>query len=273
MAIKAYYGDKNNVAREIKKGYRGVNGVAREITKGYRGVNGVARQCFKSGTPISEVTVGDTVYMNVNGVSTEFIVVHKGYPDGTGYHGFDHGEGAYDVSCEGVWLLMKDIYEIREWNTRENDYENSTINTYLNGEFFGLFDSGIRPIIKSVKIPYYKGLGQDIDPKAGSDGLSVKIFLLSRDEIGTSILDFFHDAFNSNGGSTENLYASRVAYYNGTAAEWYLRTPSTLGATAVDFVRTDGTAGHLAAANKRGIRPALILPSDALIDDAFNVIA
>lgn len=41
---------------------------------------------------ISTLNVGDSVFFNVGGVNTEYIIVHKGNPDAT----------VYDASCDGV---------------------------------------------------------------------------------------------------------------------------------------------------------------------------
>ena len=48
---------------------------------------------------ISTLAVGSSVYLNVGGVRKEFLVVHQGKPS-----------SLYDSSCNGTWLLMKDIY-------------------------------------------------------------------------------------------------------------------------------------------------------------------
>lgn len=48
--------------------------------------------------PISALAVGSSVFCNVNGVKTEFVVVHQGKPS-----------DMYDDSCNGAWLLMKDV--------------------------------------------------------------------------------------------------------------------------------------------------------------------
>ena len=75
-----------------------------------------------SGTPIGNVDVGDIVQLRENLVPVDYIVVHQGLPS-----------SMYDASCDGTWLLRKDIAENREWNdTNVNDYENSTINSYLS---------------------------------------------------------------------------------------------------------------------------------------------
>ena len=122
---------------------------------------------------ISTLAVGSSVYLNVGGVRKEFLVVHQGLPS-----------SMYDASCNGTWLLMKDIYENRKWHSSNvNKYETSDINTYLNGPFFNLFDSNIKDAIKQVKLPYRKGGGSGGTTQQGANGLPCKIFLLSAPEV------------------------------------------------------------------------------------------
>ena len=91
---------------------------------------------------LSTKAVGSTVKLKVNGTAKEFIVVHQGKPS-----------SLYDDSCNGTWLLMKDIYENRVWQSGNiNKYESSDIHTYLNNTFLNLFESNIRDAIKQVKI-------------------------------------------------------------------------------------------------------------------------
>ena len=92
---------------------------------------------------IGTLAVGSSVYLNVGGVRTEFLVVHQGLPS-----------SMYDASCNGTWLLMKDICEERVWHSSNvNKYESSTIHTYLNGTFLNLFDSDVKNAVKQVKLP------------------------------------------------------------------------------------------------------------------------
>jgi hypothetical protein len=64
---------------------------------------------------IGTLAVGSSLYLNVGGVRKEFLVVHQGLPS-----------SIYDDSCNGTWLLMKDIYENRVWQSRSiNKYESS----------------------------------------------------------------------------------------------------------------------------------------------------
>ena len=92
---------------------------------------------------LSTKPVGSTVQLKVDGTAKNFIVVHQGSPG-----------SMYDASCNGTWLLMEDIYENRQWHSSDvNDYENSTIHAYLNGEFLGKFDQNIQKAIVQVKLP------------------------------------------------------------------------------------------------------------------------
>ena len=101
--------------------------------------------------------VGSTVKIKVNGTVKDFIIVHQGKPS-----------SVYDDSCNGTWLLMKDIYEKRQWNrSGTSDYANSTIHSYLNGTFLGLFESNIKNAIKQAKLPYRIGSGTSTTVASG----------------------------------------------------------------------------------------------------------
>ena len=217
---------------------------------------------------IGTLAVGSSVYLNVGGVRKEFLVVHQGLPS-----------SLYDASCDGTWLLMKDCYENRQWNSSDsNVYETSTVNTYLNGPFLSLFDSNIQGIIKQVKIPYRKNGGPGGTDQSGANGLSVKIFPLSGYEIGwtTDIdpylpVDGVKLAYFESGTST-SAQNKRIAYLNGSAVDWWLRSMNGYSATSVWFVDSSGGFGTRGVSTSLGIRPALILPSTTLVDDSGNVV-
>lgn len=210
--------------------------------------------------------VGSIVKIKVNGASKDFIVVHQGKPS-----------SVYDDSCAGTWLLMQDIYESRQWDSSNtNDYANSTIHSYLNGVFLGLFESNIRNAIKQVKIPYRKGHGTSKTVTSGSNGLSAKIFLLSTTETSFSYsymprgegaeLAYFKGCADSDSDS------KRVAYLNGSATGWWLRSPGcNITSNRALAVGSAGTSGDTNCSNSRGIRPALILPSSLLVSDDGTV--
>lgn len=210
--------------------------------------------------------VGSIVKIKVNGTSKDFIVVHQGKPS-----------SVYDDSCNGTWLLMKDIYENRAWHSSNtNDYANSTIHSYLNSTFLNLFESNIKNAIKQVKIPYRKGHGTSTTVTSGSNGLSAKIFLLSTTE--TS----FSYSYMPRGEGAELAYfkgcadngsdSKRVAYLNGSATGWWLRSPGcNVTSNRALVVGSAGTSGDTNCSSSRGIRPALILPSTLLVSDDGTV--
>lgn len=212
---------------------------------------------------LSTKAVGSTVKLKVNGTAKEFIVVHQGKPS-----------SLYDNSCDGTWLLMKDIYENRQWHSSNvNNLENSTIHSYLNGTFLNLFESNIRDAIKQVKLPYRKNGGSGGSDQSGANGLLCKIFLLSGYEIGFTTSD--NPYFPVDGaklsyfeaGTGSSALNKRIAHLNGSAADWWLRSPYTFNAGDVWNVLTNGGDSYYKASySYYGIRPAVILPGNALFD-------
>lgn len=216
---------------------------------------------------LSTKAVGSTVKLKVDGALKEFLVVHQGKPS-----------SIYDDSCNGTWLLMKDCYVSRAWHSSNvNKYESSDINTYLNNTFLKLLDSNIQDAIKQVKIPYRQNGGSGGTDRNGANGLSTKIFLLSGYEVGftTSDNSYFPvdgaklSYFESGTGSS--ALNKRIAYLNGSAANWWLRSPYTNYTSYVWDVRSSGNYSNDNASYSSGIRPALVLPSTLLVSDDGTV--
>ena len=219
---------------------------------------------------LSTKAVGSTVKLKVNGSYKDFIVVHQGKPSSN-----------YDDSCNGTWLLMKDCYENRQWHSSNvNDYANSTIHSYLNSTFLNLFDADIRNAIKQVKLPYRAGSGYGTSVTSGASGLSAKIFLLSSTETGFShsympsgeggVLSYFNGCAANSGDS------KRIAYLNGSAVYWWLRSPycySGSGATYALLVYSNGNWSGSVCSNSYAVRPALVLSSSLLVSDDGTVTA
>lgn len=215
---------------------------------------------------LSSKAIGSTIKLKVNGSARNFIVVHQGKPS-----------SVYDDSCNGTWLLMQDIYENRAWHSSNtNDYANSTIHSYLNSTFLNLFESNIKNAIKQVKLPYRKGSGTSTNVTSGSNGLSAKIFLLSATET-----SFNFSSYMPSGEGAELAYfkgcadnssdSKRVAYLNGSAASWWLRSPYCNFSYYALCVNSDGDWRDGSCSNSYGIRPALILPSTLLVSDDGTV--
>ena len=200
--------------------------------------------------------VGSTVKIKVNGTVKDFIIVHQGKPS-----------SVYDDSCNGTWLLMKDIYTTRNWDDSNCDYLNSDMTAYLNGTFISLIDADIRNAIKQVKIPYINYSNDNV--MSGSNGLSCKVFLLSGTEVGFSGVSYM--ATEGAKLSYFDSASKRVAYNGSSAAVWWLRSPSSNGYVSVWGVYTDGSDRSLWCYDNYGARPAFVLPSSLVVSDDGTV--
>ena len=212
---------------------------------------------------LSTKAVGSKVQLKLDGVMRNFIVVHQGKPS-----------NIYDDSCNGTWLLLEDIYETRQWHSSNvNNLENSTIHSYLNSTFLAKFDANIQAQIKQVKIPYRQNGGSGGTDRSGANGLSCKIFLLSGIEVGFGGASYVPNdgaklAYFNAGTGTDT---KRVAYLNGSATDWWLRSPSANNTSSVWYVYSGGRYNHNIASNTYGVRPALVLPSSLLVPDDGSV--
>lgn len=225
-------------------------------------VAGAGRMTVPSaGILASNLAVGTVVKLMEGNSAIEYIVVNQGIPSNS---------NLYDASCDGTWLLRKDIYALQYWDytvTDEynNDYENSEIHVYLNETFLGLFNENTRTIIKQVKIPYKGGTGSSsTSVQSGANGLPSKVFLLSIREVG------LFDVHSPVDGAEIPYFSSdsyRIAYLNSTAREWWLRSANTSDEVNVWAVYRNGSKQDAnATSNYCGVRPALILPSTAKFD-------
>lgn len=200
---------------------------------------------------LSTKAVGSIVKIKVNGAAKDFIIVHQGLPS-----------SAYDASCNGVWVVMKDIYTTSTFGNN-NSYKDSSIHSYLNSTFYNLIDSQIRAVIKQVKIPYTNSGVQ-----SGANGLSTKVFLLSGTEVGFSGVSYM----NTEGAKLSyfDSASKRVAYNGSSAAVWWLRSPYT-NYGHVWNVRSDGSYDSWYYSNTCGVRPAFVLPSSLVVSDDGTV--
>ena len=225
-------------------------------------VGGCRAKAPSAGVLASSLAVGSTVKLMEGGTAVEYLVVNQGIPSNS---------SLYDASCDGTWLLRKDIHSERQWNTSDaNIYETSTINTWLNGDFFNSLGTTEQAVVKQVKIPYRRG-GSGGSDQSGANGLSCKVFLLGGYEVGWTTSN--NQYFPHDGAKLDYFTASsdgdskRIAKLNGSATGWWLRSPYTGDTGIVCFVGGNGSYYFGNASISRGIRPAVILPSNALFDE------
>ena len=215
---------------------------------------------------LSTKAVGSIVKLKVDGTLRDFIVVHQGKPS-----------SLYDASCDGTWLLLKDCLEQKRWHSANtNDYKNSEIHSYLNNTWLNKLDANIRAQVKQVKLPYVNGTANSA-VASGASGLACKIFLLSGYEVGFTQSD--NSYFPVDGarlayfenGTGQSALNKRIANYNGSATDWWLRSPFTNFTNGAWGVYTDGSCYVGNCTGTYGIRPALVLPSSLLVSDDGSV--
>ena len=194
----------------------------------------------------------------------DFIVVQHGNPDSY----------FYDSSCDGTWLLMKDIIENAYWasgSSATNEYANSNVHNYINTTFLSYFDQSIQSIIKQVKLPYVQGSSSQ-SVKFSTNGLSTKVFLLSAKEAGLSNTSYLLDdglALDYFSGSASS---GRIAYKNGVASAWWTRSPRKSNTTQAIAVNASGNLTNQSGSNTSyGLRPAIIIPSGADVSDGVVI--
>ncbi len=261
MAHKTLVG---GTAYEISGGKALVDGTAYSIKNGKTLVDGTGYEIGFGGT-VGDLAVGSAVFVGGH----EFIVVHQGLPG-----------AMYDSSCNGTWLLKKTPYDYVYGSTTWSVAYGDGLHTELSN-FFNTLDTTIQGIIKKVRIPYT--FGNNWTLYEGSSGLYSDAFALSCIEVGFS----GDDLDIGFGREQANREGAVLDYFNGcddsarilkndsgnNHRAWWLRSPVTSGNTTAWCVSTSGTAKTDKRTNSNYIRPAIILPSDAEIDENLNVIA
>lgn len=208
---------------------------------------------------LSQITTQDAkngkiIMLPYQGKMVPHIVVHVGNPD----------PSMYDASCNGVWLLRKDIVENGPWNsTNVNTLYGSTIMTAMQ-KYVADYDSSVQAAIKTVKIPYCIGNG-DWTVRSGSNGLECKVFPLSECEVGGSDsnvpidgakLDYF-----LTGGNEPSANAKRIFEYEGSPSRLLLRNIYKINTYFCGTCGETGVLGQWFCRDSAGYLPCFILPT------------
>lgn len=220
---------------------------------------------------LGNVAVGTVLKLNENGSTQNYIVVHQGKPS-----------SMYDNSCNGTWLLRQNIYSNHYWSKDGSNFFNAWnnhINEYLATTCLNLFDEAIQSVIKTVKIPFFQG-GRGSTVYSGANGYECQLFLLGGYEVGwttnTDARYFPVDGaklsyFESGTGTSANN--KRIAELNGDASYWWLRSPSVNSSTSAIHVISSGNWNISTVDAPYGVRPAMVMPTDLIVDDSGNITA
>ena len=200
---------------------------------------------------LSDYAEGDVVLIPENGVPVEFYVAKHDYESSL------NGTGR-------TLLVRKDCHSQMKLNTDgKHNFVDSTIDTWLNGEYANTLSELIRNGISSTTINYTAGIG--ISTSVAT--ISRPVFLLSLAEYGLST-----SYANSEGEALPIADILKVANLGGTATRHWTRTPQYAGPYNVCIITQIGTVGVENGSSTYGVRPAFTLPATTAFSMRTNVI-
>ena len=216
------------------------------------------------GPTLGDIAVGSAIQLSENGELVAYLVVHQGLPS-----------SIYDESCNGTWLMRKTLSYVSGWISDNSYYtyeqDETIIKPYMEN-LISIFTSGTQEIIKQVKIPYVNGTGTSGSVASGTNGLSTKVFLLGGHEVG--LTSSVNKNFPVDGatlsyfiiGDTTSAREKRISKLNGSATNWWLRTCFKMDDQQSWCINQEGSANTGSCPYTYGIRPSVIIPSNALFD-------
>lgn len=267
-------------AYEIKSGSVLVGGTGYSIKKGRTLVGGTGYEVLVPGAQksLESLAIGTSIYMNVNGARTEFIIVHKGMPSA---NYADVYSGA-----DGVWVLMKDCYKKSSFGSSNSVYPGSlagvlSSTSKVYSSLYQGLDSGVQSLIKPISLPISRYMSNTSDDSYSyswyiSTLTNNTVFILSSKELGIyggtntyipdegGALDYFKNASD----------AKRIAYLNGAAVNYWTRSPREEGNDIYNdhYITTTGSRSYAAYSQSYGVRPAFVLPYKALVDSNYDIV-
>lgn len=203
---------------------------------------------------MGQLSVGQEVKINENGGLKSYIVVQQGRPS-----------ASYDDSCDGTWLMRKDLLEeSMAWsNTADGTYSNSLVHEYLNSTFIETLPDFIKQSIVNAKIPFISKYSGGWQVNSGANGLNVKAFVLSYKELG------WYQPYGENDGDPIDYFPidsdpeSKIAYSGGSSKIWWTRSPRGYDdGNNILCVSATGYEDYKSYSSALSVRPVIILPSD-----------
>lgn len=200
-------------------------------------------------TTLAELAEGSIIRLAEGDSLARFIVAKHDYESGL------NGTGR-------TLVVRKDCYSSLQWGPFNNAYASSKIDGWLNGDYKALLDTKIQSAIGTTKFRYTPGNG---NTTIGT--LKRSIFLLSLYELGIT-----DGSANKEGHTLGIAKDLRIAYINGSAVDWWTRSPYKNNSTNVFYIQRDGTAPTNASSYTFGSRPAFTLPSTIDVNELWIII-
>ena len=199
---------------------------------------------------ISKLEEGTIIKIKENGVLQDYYLAQHNYQPTL------NGSGR-------VLFARKEGYGYHVWNSSANStYANSTIDTFLNGDFKTLFDADVREAMGETSIPNAVGYGN-----SSVTTLQKSVFLLSVTELGKS-----HSKASVEGEAVPIADMLDILNVGGEATAQWTRTPYNGGTGDVWWISSVGTLTNYAVATgSYGIRPCFTLPNTATVLPEANL--
>jgi hypothetical protein len=247
MAHKALIG---GTAYSITGGRTLIGGTGYGISKGRALIGGTGYDIsFATSSPLSDFTPGSIVKLNESGSPVEFYVAKHDYESGL------NGTGR-------TLLVRKECYDTRIFDSSDNAYANSSLDSWLCNTYLKLLDADIQAAIGTTKFYYTIG-----NYNTALTTLLRAIFTLSLTELGKTT------TYTNVEGTALPIASTLVpAYLNGSAAAQWTRTPHLNIGYYVLCVTGNSNLETRFCGASCGSRPCFTLPGTTLVDADNNVI-
>lgn len=199
-------------------------------------------------TKLANKAVGSIIKLKESGTLVEFYVAKHDYENGL------NGNGR-------TLIVRKDCYDMRAFNSSNNAYANSSLDSWLCNTYLKLLDADIQAAIGTTKFYYTPGNGNTTVTT-----LQRAVFQLSLTELGKTA-----SYANTEGSALPIASTLQIAYRNGSAVVQWTRTPNTSSTNYVCYLYANGTVNNYYYNNSFGSRPAFTLPSTLSVSDDGSV--
>lgn len=230
----------NGTAYAVKGGRELIGGTGYDCKAGKTLIGGTAFTVpFSKGIPLSTITPGAILYLNESGSPVPFYIAKHDYESGL------NGAGR-------TLLVRKDCYDKRAFNSKNNAFSGSSMDTWLNNTWLKLLDADVQAAIGTTKFYYTRGNGNNTKTT-----LQRAVFLLSVTELGKS-----SDYANTEGTALDSAVCRQlaIAHYDGHATVQWTRTPMKSDTFYVFCLSTDGGLDRRMSGNSNSSRPTFTLP-------------
>lgn len=258
--MSGFYIGVDGKARKVKGGYIGVDGKARKLKKGYIGVDGVARLCWVS-SPYDPVfannsweeiilacqtddipetwAIGDQKTMTINGTDYAIDIIgkdHDEYSDGT-------GKAPLTFQLHECYTSK---YAMNSTGSNSGGWSASRMRQTVLPSIMSLMPAEVQSGIREVAKLTCTG-----PASSPVESASDKLFLLSEIEVFGEVIrssagEGSQYSYYANGGQT-------IKSINGTACDWFLRSPRAQSDNNFCAVTYGGEAKYLQAHGSDGV--------------------